>query len=80
MQMSGEYPSVCPVGPPHAAGDVDRLLHDRRTGGQQQRAAAAAAGCWECHFVSRCRKLNTELCQSVTSLCDYSNVKFHEIS
>ena len=62
-------PSVCPIRPPHAAaaglllwtrrpGDIDRLLHGRRAGGQQQ--PRRSSKCGQCHVVSWRRKLNTD--------------------
>ena len=77
---------VCPSvsWPPHAAaaglllwarrpGDIDRLLHGRRAGGQQQprRSTAHSSECGQYHVVSICRKLNTELvCHSRARVCD----------
>ena len=71
MQLSGVRLSVCPFRLPlHAAtaglllrarrpGDIDRLLHGLRAGGQQQRRRSSKCG--QCHVVSQRRKLNTDL-------------------
>jgi len=42
------------------AGDIDRLLHDAQQY-DVQRVWHAVGKCRQCHVVSICRKLNTEL-------------------
>ena len=43
------------------AGDIDRLLHDRRLAAAAPQQRRAAAECGQCHVVSWRRKLNTNL-------------------
>jgi len=65
MQLSDVRLSVCPIRSPHVAaaglllwarklGDIDRLLHGWRAGGQQQRrhSTARSSKCGQCHVVS----------------------------
>ena len=72
--------SVCPIRLPHAAaaglllwarrpGDIDRLLHGRRAGGQQQprRNTTRSGKCGQCHVVRWHRKLNTCVLPSATT-------------
>ena len=72
MQLTGVRPSVCLIRPPHAAaaglllwarraGDVEWMLHGRRSAAAALQQRRAAVGCGQCHVVSWRRQLNAEL-------------------